>query len=429
MTVTVRTTAEPSMPRRPIAALLASAAIVCLAGAAGSMAHAAPGAAPGGTAVYWMTADTTSGMGAMAGGGASTGAMARAMMGGGSMPSYGHNLQLQLGIGRTAPGTPAAEHIPPAGLQAGPSLPLVSAVNKPAAPGTYDWKSMPKPKGRILIYWGCGDHARAGQPAVIDFATMTAGKMPPAFATIKTMTPPSASGYATYGEWPNARSQAHVPAGGSLVGEHLVKGNYTPDIKFTVARNQDFLAPVQISGNEAGAMGSVPLSWRPVAGARAWLVSTMGSAGNGDLILWSSSESQVLAMAMGNIAPGEIDRLVAAKVLLPASATRCTVPAEVAKAAESAMLMTTALGGEANFSYPARPAKAPAGWHPDWAVKLLTKSTYTGMLGMDMSEMFGGGSGGMAAGDDDDDRPRAPQPRKKRGPLGGLGGLGGLIGN
>ena len=45
---------------------------------------------------------------------------------------------------------------------------------------------MEKPKGRLLIYWGCGERVRPGQPVVIDFESMMAGKMPPAFANVAT---------------------------------------------------------------------------------------------------------------------------------------------------------------------------------------------------------------------------------------------------
>jgi hypothetical protein len=34
-------------------------------------------------------------------------------------------------------------------------------------------------KGRLLIYWGCGEHAPKGQPVVIDFARVAAGQVPP----------------------------------------------------------------------------------------------------------------------------------------------------------------------------------------------------------------------------------------------------------
>ena len=34
-----------------------------------------------------------------------------------------------------------------------------------------------KPKGRMLIYWGCGEHVGAGQPTVIDFSKLAAGQV------------------------------------------------------------------------------------------------------------------------------------------------------------------------------------------------------------------------------------------------------------
>jgi hypothetical protein len=79
--------------------------------------------------------------------------------------------------------------------------------------------------------------------------------------------------------------------------------------------------------------------------------------------------------------------------------------------------MMTAFGPEANFSWPARPAAAPRGWAPEWTVKLRTRASYMGMLGMDMGAMMRG-----------EERRRQPeQPRRRRNPLGGI--LGGVIGN
>jgi hypothetical protein len=373
---------------------------------------------PGGTTVYWMTAETGSGMAAMAGGG-NPAAMAAAMMGGGSRPSFVRNLNLQLGGARRPAGEPSAEHLPPAGLQAGPSLPLVTPRAAPAPtamPGMPG--NMQRPQGRMLIYWGCGEHARAGQPVVIDFAALTSGRVPPAFAnsSFKPMMPPSPSTSATYGEWPNQRSQTRVPAGGSLVGPHAIRGNYTPEINFTLAGGQDFLAPVVLTANNASPSGSVPLVWRPVPGARAWLASTMGAAANGDFVMWSSSETQMAAMAIDYLPEGEIARLLQQRVLMPAAADRCTVPVEVARAAPQSMLNLVALGAEANFSHPVRPARAPASWKPEWTVKLRTKSTHMSMLGMSMEEMMGerGGDGDQA------------QPQRKKNKL--RRGLGKILG-
>ena len=383
----------------------AGAAVLATSGAMVAQAQQA-----GGPVTYWMTADTNSGMGAMSAGGSA--GMMRAMMGGGQQASYSHNLMLQLGSGRRAPGAPTAEHLPPAGLQAGPSLPLLTPQGTAAPQGPSNWTGrMEKPKGRMLIYWGCGAQTRPGQPVVIDFAAMSAGKTPPAFASFQTLSSPAAGKHATYGEWPNERTKTHVPAGGSLVGAHVVRGNYTPDINFTLGQGQDFLAPVVISGNEAGPGGAIPLAWRSVAGSKAWFASTMGAASNGDFIMWSSSETKAMPMAMSHLAQSEIARLVQQKVLMGPQATSCTIPAEVAKAAPQSMLMLTALGGEANFSHPARPAKAAASWRPEWTVKLLTKSTYTGMLGMDMAAMM---NGGADRGDEGEAEAPDPEVTKKQ---------------
>lgn len=392
--------------------VVAGAGLAAIAGAA-AFAQTRP-AGGGGTAVYWMTAETSSGMAAMAAGmnGGNPASVVGAMMGRGrgSQSSYVHNLTLQLGTGRRPAGPPAAEHVPPATLQAGPSLPLVSpvAVSAPRPTGPYQMPTE-RPRGRMLIYWGCGEHARAGQPVIIDFATMAAGRMPPAFAAspFRPMTPPSAATNTSYGEWPNQRSQTRVPANGSLVGPHLVRGNYTPDINFTLAPGQDFLAPVRLTSNSAAASGAIPLVWQPVPGSKAWLAMTMGAGQNGDFVLWTSSEAQVAMMGMGMdyLPDGEIARLVQQRVLMPGTADRCTVPAEVARAGPQSMMTLTAFGGEANFSNPVRPARAPASWRPEWTVKLRTKSTHMGMLGMN-----------MPGADDDagDNRQQQPEGRRDR---------------
>jgi hypothetical protein len=389
--------------------LFTGAALLALAGGAAMATAQGRG---GGTATYWMTAETSSGMAAMAGG--SPASMIGTLMGrGASRPSFVHNLHLQLGAGPRPAGEPSAEHLPPPGLQAGASLPLVTPRGAAPAGPSGPWQGrMERPRGRMLIYWGCGEHARAGQPVVIDFAALTSGRVPAAFAnaTLRPMVPPSPATSPVYGEWPNQRSQAQVPAGGSLVGDHVVRGNYTPEIRFTLAPGQDFLAPVVLASNAASASGSVPLVWRPVPGARAWLATAMGAAANGDFVMWSSSETQLAAMGLDYLPEGELARLVQQRALLPAAADRCTVPMEVARAAPQSMLSLTAFGGEANFSHPVRPARAPASWHPDWTVKLRTKSTHMGLLGMSMEEMMGG------AGGDEAERPREGKAKKlKRG--------------
>jgi hypothetical protein len=391
---------------RKIGTILAGACAFALGGGA---LWAQQGGGEAATAVYWMTADTMSGMGGMMG--QSRGAMLGQLMRGRGMGGgTARTLRLQLGSTRRAAGAPAAEHLPPPGLQAGQSLPLVTpqaARPEPASPGDWSGK-MERPKGRILIYWGCGEHARPGQPAVIDFESLSQGRMPPAFANLnavrgaRTFSPER---FATYGEWPNQRSSTNIPAGASLIGEHVVRGNYTPDIRFSVAPGQDFLAPVTLTSQSAAASGAVPLAWQPIANARGWVATVMGAAGGGDMVIWTSSDTQAMAMGMDHMSDADIARLVQQRVLLPGTADRCTIPAEVARGAQGTMLTLIAFGGEHVFSNPVRPARAAAGWRPDWLVRLRIKSMYMGILGMEMPDMGGGAQGGD---------PSQPQQKKKK---------------
>ena len=266
---------------------------------------------------------------------------------------------------------------------------------------------MERPRGRILIYWGCGEQARPGQPIEIDMSRLAAGQLPPAFAqpAFRAMTPPSPTSHPTYGEWPNPQGDGNLPANASLVGDHHVRGNYSPDIRFTLAPGQDFLAPVTLTANQAAPSGAVPVAWQSVPGARAWLVSAMGAGQDGTMVMWSSSETQMMMAMMDYLSPEEIERLLRQRTLLSAETRQCTVPAPVATSVQGAMLSVTAFGPEANFSHPARPANARAGWTPEWTVKLRTRSTYMGMLGMDMEAMMRGESPG-------DSQP--PERRRRR---------------
>ncbi len=154
-------------------------ATVLAAAPAKKAAPAKASAAP--IANYWMDVTTTSGFGAGMGSGAGGAQpdMAQVMaMLSGRGGGVGHALDLRLASKQKAePGPKAsADHWVPAGLQMGPSLPLVTPVREPApAPTTGLPQNFQQPKGRMLIYWGCGEHVSAGQPTVLDYAKMVAG--------------------------------------------------------------------------------------------------------------------------------------------------------------------------------------------------------------------------------------------------------------
>ena len=392
----------------------------------------------GPVATYWMSAETSSGisMGAMGGGAGgrpgggrpSMGAMMGMMMGGGGLGATHHMLRLQLGSSLDSR-DPQAEHQPPAGLGVGASLPLVTPHVQPgepapeSSPGPEQYQRQ-KPHGRMLIFWGCGEHARPGQPFVIDFAKMgdNPAGMAQAFSAFKglqagVMHPPSPHDGGTYGEWPNERDQMTVPAEGSLAGEHSVQGNYTPDIRFALSPQQDFLAPLTLTTNAPTGSGAVQLAWNPIPGAQAYVASVIGG-GQDTVVMWISSESQAAAMAVPDyLSNADQRRMVESGQLMGAQTTSCLVPAEVAQAAPHALVSMTAYGAEANFSDPPRPANPKTPWNIAWTVKARYRATTGGLLGQPMP--------GAGERPDAEEQRGDPSDHQQRPSL--LQGLGGFI--
>jgi hypothetical protein len=357
----------------------------------------------GPVATYWMSAQTQTGFGmpAMSAGGGQpdTSAMMRAMMGGGGATK---TLQLQLGSGQTT-GAPAAEHLPPRGLQAGPSLPLLTPKIQPAVreeTPNYVPQEYQKPRGRMLIFWGCGERARPGQPYVIDFAKMASGQQNPAslFRGIdyRPMQPPSPQRNRTYGEWPNKDTRDLVPANGSLIGPHTIQGNYTPEISFMLGEDQDFLGPINLTTNARGPGGWTNLGWNLVGNAQAYYASAVGGGSNDTVVMWSSSETQASAFSNPDfLSQADITRLVANKTLMGPATKTCAAPKEFTDAAPSAMVQLVAYGGEANFVHPPRPTDPKVAWNQQWAVKVRYRSATGGILGQEMPNMGAGRRAGM----------------------------------
>ena len=135
----------------------------------------------------WIDVATFSGMGmpGMGGmGGANPMAMMGSMFGGGGGKntfgmtqggSAGRWLDVTLYTSRN-PALPEATQAVPAATQLAPSLKLVSPKaekRKPPPPGdeSVEEPDYERPKGKISLYWGCGDKVRAGQPRVLDMAS------------------------------------------------------------------------------------------------------------------------------------------------------------------------------------------------------------------------------------------------------------------
>lgn len=382
--------------------------MMCAGAAAAIGAAPAKQASPPPIASYWMDVATQSGMGApMAGGGRPDLGQMMAMMNGGG--SVAHTLDLRL-ASRTKPASaPQADHLIPPGLQMGASLPLLTpkAVREEPMP-TQMPRDFQRPKGRMLIYWGCGEHVGTGQPTVIDFAKVAAGQMPPGMAAMASMAkvipgPHSAPGF---GKWPNERDSRPVPATGSLAGAHKVQANYAPPIDFSLTASQDFMPALGL--REAGNLpsGATRLMWQAAPQATGYALAMFGSNQAGDVIMWSSASRASMA-AMDYLAPGEVRRLVSQGVVLPPSTSQCVLPAEVAAASPFGMVTMIGYGPEENF------AEAPKA--PKWVAKVRYKSTASVMRGM---------AGMMGEAPQRQPQAQQPQPQRRRPGLGGI--LGGI---
>jgi len=320
------------------------------------------------------------------GAGGMMGGMAGMMMPGGM--GAGPQKELWLGLRSTqkAAGASEARHDIPPGMNMGPALELLAP---PAAqPGhAYDEEKTPeKPKARMLVYWGCGDTIRAGQPKIADTEKMTMQQFGQA---LYGRSPPERWSAIRDAQlrWPNDREKRQVPANASLRGGQLVHGTATPDIRFTVGDMQDFMAPMEIDakGPLAGPTG---LTWNAVPTAQGYFLQAMGFRQNGnEMIIWSSSEVQDTGFGLMSYLPNDfLHRMISEKVVLPPSASSCTIPKGIFEGVEGAMVNGIAYGEELNLAQPPRPADPKIAWEPIWAVKVRVKSTGMVPLGIDAGE-------------------------------------------
>lgn len=392
------------------------------AGAGGLLAQSA---APGPIARYEMRAETTSGFGAGMGAGGRPNmgsAMAMAFGGRGGAQEAHHSLTLELGSTQAAPdGKPHADHFMPAGAQLGLSVPLKTPEAAKAVRETErdPQRDFQRPKGRMLLFWGCGEHAGAGQPVVIDFSKLAAGQMPPNLFTSnvpmdRTVSPATSR---TYGHWPNDDGKT-LRANSSLVGAHKIAGNYSPEIAFNLSH--DFMGALRATAT-AQASGSTLLGWNALPDATGYYAFLIGAQGGGrdgptDLVWWTSSSTREFGGGLSDwLSPATVSRLVAAGTVMAPARTTCAIPAEVKQAAGQFMMTTlTAYGPEESFAYPPKPASPKVAWRPQWTARIRHRSVTSVIAGLP----------GMEAAEERQQQ-EAPKCKRKKG----LGGLGGALGS
>ncbi|MGE5200424.1 MAG: hypothetical protein ACM3H9_12345 [Rhodospirillaceae bacterium] len=374
----------------------------------------------------WIDVATYSGFGMGAGmggpgGGGMMNATLGALMGGGksAKAEFGYTqagpagrwMDVTLYTSRN-PSLPEALQAVPAGTQLAPSLKLVApepSKSKPAPatdeePAPLDYEP---PKGKFVLYWGCSETVRPGQPKVLDLQTATMAEFGKFFESRRAT---QRGTHLAPGRpvWPNKVDARALPGGASLVGQHAFTGQGVPEsFRFDVAAAQDIMPEIKLRQTDMGS--HILLEWNALPTARAYFLGSMGSREGEEMtmVVWTSSELPDSGFGLFDYQTNAaVDRWLKDKVLLPPATTKCAVPKE---AAGQGMLRAIAYGTEVNMAYPPRPADPKVPWEPDWNVKIRVKSMTTSLFGMpDMAEM--GGAGG------DEEMSDAPAPSDATAP-------------
>ncbi len=289
---------------------------------------------------------------------------------------------------RANPSLSEAQQAVPAGFLS-PALKLQSPKEvRTPAPRDDDDKVVEqdyeRPKGKLLLYWGCGATVRPGQPKVLDMATASAADMAKFFVS-RRATQRGAHSAVGRPVWPSPADERMVPDNASLVGEHTFTGSGVPEgFRFQIQAAQDLMPALQLQQADQG--GATDLAWAALPTARAYFIAGMGAAKQDEMVIWTSSEVPEAGFGLIDYQTNAaVDRWLKEKVLLAPATTHCTVPKGVFPG-QGGMLRAIAYGNELNLAHPPRPADPKAVWEPVWAAKLRVKSVATVMLGMPAME-------------------------------------------
>jgi hypothetical protein len=309
----------------------------------------------------------------------------------------------------------------PAVTTLAPTLKLQSPERpKPVPPGDDEpvQSEIPKLEGKFLLYWGCSETVRPGQPKVLDLSTATVsdyGKFFEARRATRTGT------HAAAGRpvWPNKVDRRALPLTASIVGEHGFTGQGVPDgFKFKIPPAQDLMPALNLKQTDSGK--AVQFQWNAIPTARAYFLSSMG-AREGEkmtMVIWTSSELPDMGFGLLDYQTNSaVDKWLKEKVLLPPTTTTCAAPKE--SLTEGTMVRVIAYGTELNLAQPPRPTDPKIAWEPDWNLKVRVKSMTSTMIGMpDMGGTPGAPEDDATPADATDETPAdEQQPKKKKSPF------------
>jgi hypothetical protein len=216
----------------------------------------------------------------------------------------------------------------PEGLKAGSTLdlqidPTAAVAAKPETA-----------KNTVMEYWGSGQVIGADQPKVTK-----PGSAPPDDAAASM---PDKS----YAYWPRQDSKP-LDESAAVLGTYTLKTSYCGGTSVTLAKEQSFLDPVNITNAESEPNLDKPIvvRWKPVANAMGYVLKAYGGDDKKS-ITWTSSAKPELAQGIEYrpVGKDDVENYLKLGVLIPPYVASSTIPAGVFKGSTSVMLIMTAVG-------------------------------------------------------------------------------------
>ena len=132
------------------------------------------------------------------------------------------------------------------------------------------------PKGKLVMYWGCSETVRPGQPKIVNLETATIAELGKFFESRRAT---QRGTHATAGRpvWPSKTTSARSPPARRIVGQHAFTGEGVPEsFKFSIPPAQDIMPEIKLRQTEQ-ARTSCCSSGTRIPTARAYFLGSMGA--------------------------------------------------------------------------------------------------------------------------------------------------------
>lgn len=218
----------------------------------------------------------------------------------------------------------------PEGLGVGEFVKLI--VRNPK-PDTSDPKTAAS-QNKIVskTYWGTGEQIPWGQPKREEVAVGAEGAR------------------LSYAHWPIGYNKEKVAGPTSKpAGKYTLTSNYCGGTSVAVDADQVYLEPINLLGLKGKIDPAKPVvvKWTRVPGAVGYVVNAFGG-NQKETIAWTSGSDPAIALEIENtpITKENVESYIQKKIMMPPDTTVCTIPADVFKGTNNAVVIVTAVGAD-----------------------------------------------------------------------------------